>query len=65
MNCGRYSYENGERTEEYVPENDRASLEFACSVWGSIPQEMGFVFDENTQSYHYEETTEEQLPSAT
>ena len=65
VNCGRYSYEDGERTEEYEPENGRESLEFACSVWGSTPQDMGYVFDENTQSYHYEEEFEEQEQSAT
>ena len=53
VNCGRYGYADSERTEEYEPENERELLEFACSVWGSTPQDMGYVFDENTQSYYY------------
>ena len=33
MNCGRRSYFQGERTEEYVPESERERMEFACNLW--------------------------------
>lgn len=34
VNCGRFSYANGERTEEYFPESGREAIDFACSLWG-------------------------------
>lgn len=33
MNCGRRSCFEGEPTEEYVPESEKESLEFACNLW--------------------------------
>lgn len=60
VNCGRYVYYDSERTEEFIPENDRESLEFACAVWGSTPQDMDYVFDENTDTYYYNEEMNEQ-----
>lgn len=34
VNCGRYTYTNGERVEEYFPDSGREAIEFACSLWG-------------------------------
>ena len=39
MNCGRYVYFDGERTEEYYPENNRERIEFAARVMDSDPSE--------------------------
>lgn len=33
VNCGRYTYANGERVEEYFPDSGREAIEFACSLW--------------------------------
>ena len=33
VNCGRYTYTNGERVEEYFSESGREAIEFACSLW--------------------------------
>ena len=33
VNCGRYTYANGERVEEYFSESGREAIEFACSLW--------------------------------
>ncbi len=39
-NCGRYSYQNGERIEEYVPEAQKAAVEFACRIWDYDPLDL-------------------------
>ena len=62
MNCGRRAYYGGERTEEYTPESEKESIEFACSVWGGTPEDMGYVFDSQSGRYEYagiEESSEQ------
>ena len=33
QNCGRHSYKDGERIEEYYPESETEAIEFACRAW--------------------------------
>lgn len=39
FNCGRVCYEHGVCTEEYMPETEMESIEFACDVWKIDPSE--------------------------
>lgn len=39
MNCGRYSYREGERVEEYFPDTQKDRIEFASSVMDVSPQD--------------------------
>ena len=40
QNCGRYSYRDGERIEEYFPESEKEAVEFACRMWDYDPADM-------------------------
>lgn len=47
VNCGRFVYANGERTEEYFPETGREAIEFSCSLWGiDIDEYLKAMHDE-------------------
>lgn len=43
MNCGRYSYREGERVEEYFPDTQKDRIEFASSVMDVSPQDYALV----------------------
>lgn len=45
MNCGRYVYFDGERTEEYYPESSRERIEFAARVMDCEPSEWGLFLN--------------------
>ncbi|MDE6788294.1 MAG: hypothetical protein K2J47_03115 [Ruminococcus sp.] len=51
MNCGRYVYYDGERTEEYYPENNRERIEFAARVMDSDPSEWGLYLNASGTDY--------------
>lgn len=51
MNCGRYVYFDGERTEEYYPENSRERIEFAARVMDSDPSEWCLYLNASGTDY--------------
>lgn len=50
-NCGRYSYQGGERIEEYYPENEAEAIEFACRVWDYDPAELNLCLNAEGTKY--------------
>ncbi|MBR1382210.1 MAG: hypothetical protein IJ555_00115 [Ruminococcus sp.] len=51
-NCGRRTYYDGERTEEYYPECDKESIEFAASVIGlQLEQDCGLYLNASETGY--------------
>ena len=51
QNCGRYSYQNGERIEEYFPENQREAVEFACRIWDYDPLDLDLCLNADGTKY--------------
>lgn len=51
MNCGRYAYYDGERTEEYYPESNRERIEFAARVMDSDPSEWCLYLNASETDY--------------
>ena len=51
MNCGRYVYFGGERTEEYYPESSRERIEFAARVMDSDPSEWCLYLNASGTDY--------------
>lgn len=51
MNCGRYVYFDGERTEEYYPESNRERIEFAARVMNSEPVDWGLILNSSETDY--------------
>ena len=51
MNCGRYAYYDGERTEEYYPESNRERIEFASHVMDSDPSEWCLYLNASGTDY--------------
>ncbi len=51
MNCGRYVYYDGERTEEYYPESNRERIEFAARVMDSDPSEWCLYLNASETDY--------------
>lgn len=51
MNCGRYVYYDGERTEEYYPESSRERIEFAARVMDSEPVDWGLFLNSSETDY--------------
>ncbi len=51
MNCGRYVYFDGERTEEYYPESSRERIEFAAHVMDCEPSEWGLLLNASETDY--------------
>lgn len=51
MNCGRYVYYDGERTEEYYPESNRERIEFAARVMDSDPSEWCLYLNASGTDY--------------
>ena len=55
QNCGRYSYQNGERIEEYYPESEAEAVEFACKLWDYDPLDLDLCLNaEGTKYIHLE-----------
>lgn len=50
-NCGHCSYKNGKLTDEYLPENDKEAIEFACQIWERDPTEMGLCLNASGTGY--------------
>lgn len=51
MNCGRYVYFDGERTEEYYPESSKERIEFAARVMNSDPSEWCLYLNASRTDY--------------
>ncbi len=51
MNCGKYVYFGGERTEEYFPESSRERIEFAARVMDSDPAEWYLYLNASGTDY--------------
>ena len=51
MNCGRYVYYDGERTEEYYPESNKERIEFAARVMDSDPSEWCLYLNASGTDY--------------
>ena len=51
QNCGRYSYQNGERIEEYFPENQKDAIEFACRIWDYDPLDLDLCLNADGTKY--------------
>lgn len=51
QNCGRYCYKGGERTEEYIPEGQKESVEFACKVWDYDPMDLDLCLNAEGTKY--------------
>lgn len=50
-NCGRYSYQNGERIEEYFHESQKDGIEFACRIWDYDPAELDLMLNKAENAY--------------
>lgn len=58
-NCGMICYQNGEKTEEQVPANDKEAVEFAVRLWeDTTPEEAGYRWDETSGRYRWNEDDE-------
>ena len=51
QNCGRFSYDGGERTEEYTPETDAKAVDFACKAWNYDPKDMDLYLNSTGSKY--------------
>ena len=51
MNCGRYSYREGERVEEYFPDTQKDRIEFASSVMDVSPQDYALFLNASEKEY--------------
>lgn len=51
QNCGRYSYQGGERIEEYFPESEKEAIEFACRMWEYDPADMDLCLNAEGTGY--------------
>lgn len=51
QNCGRYSYQNGERIEEYYPESEAEAVEFACKLWDYDPLDLDLCLNADGTKY--------------
>lgn len=65
VNCGKRTCWKGDVYEEYYPETNKECMQFACSVWGETPENMGYAFDRETRSYEYVGVEEALEQSAT
>ncbi len=53
VNCGRYTYQNGERMEEYYPETEVEAISFAAKVMDSDPRDWGLYLNAKGNRYLY------------
>ena len=51
QNCGRRSYKDGKRIEEYYPENETEAIEFACRAWDYDPMDMDLCLNADATRY--------------
>lgn len=51
QNCGRRSYKDGERIEEYYPESETEAIEFACRAWDYDPMDMDLCLNADATKY--------------
>ena len=51
QNCGRCSYKGGECIEEYFPESEKETIEFACRVWDYDPLDMDLCLNAEGTKY--------------
>lgn len=51
QNCGRRSYQNGERIEEYYPESEAEAVEFACKLWDYDPLDLDLCLNADATKY--------------
>ena len=51
QNCGRYSYKDGERIEEYFPESQKEAIEFACGMWEYEPADLDLCLNADGTKY--------------
>ena len=51
QNCGRCSYQNGERIEEYYPESEAEAVEFACKLWDYDPLDLDLCLNADATKY--------------
>lgn len=60
--CGSREYLNGETVGGIIPETNRESFEFACSVWKMTPEECGYVLNASGTRYlNTEDDTEYEM----
>ena len=58
QNCGRYSYRDGERIEEYFPESEKEAIEFACRMWECDPADRDLCLNAAETKYIFVENEE-------
>lgn len=51
QNCGRYTYSNRVRTEEYFPESQKEAIEFACRIWDYDPLDLDLCLNADGTKY--------------
>ena len=61
QNCGCFSYDGGERTEEYTPETDAEAVDFACKAWDYDPKDMDLCLNSTGSKYIGIENSDYQL----
>ena len=61
VNCGRHIYQGGERVEEYYPEGDVQSTEFALSVWDYDASDLSLTLNAAGTKYINMEMEEYEL----
>ena len=59
MNCGERTYKGGEILDEYIPDYGRRSVDYACEVMGTTPEDHGLELNEDGTEYVCAEETEE------
>lgn len=50
-NCGRYSYRDGQRVEEFQPESQKEAVEFACRIWAYEPEDLDLCLNSTETKY--------------
>ena len=61
VNCGRHTYQDGERMEEYYPEGNVESTEFALSIWGYEASDLSLILNATGTKYINMEMEEYEL----
>lgn len=61
VNCGRRLYQDGEQMEEYAPEGNVESTEFALSVWGYEASDLSLILNATGTKYINMEMEEYEL----
>lgn len=58
VNCGERTYKGGQIIDEYMPDYGRRSVEFACAVKETLPEDYGLVLNADGTEYVYGEEQE-------